>query len=147
MDPELRAHLDREAVRAVTIAYTWALDTKDFERLRDVFLPDATAQLGGTWCDGIDAIIARISSALSPLDDSQHLIGNHEVVVDGDTATCRCYLQAQHVRQVPEGSPNFIVAGRYEDRLERTPAGWRIRHRDLITMWTEGNPAVVRRAR
>ncbi len=51
------------------------------------------------------------------------------------------------MRQVPEGSPNFIIAGRYEDRLERTPAGWRIRHRDLITMWSEGNPAVVRRAR
>ena len=147
MEPELQAHLDREAVKALTIAYTWALDRKEFDRLRDVFLPDATARLGGVDCDGIDAIIARISAALSPLDDSQHLIGNHEVVLDGDTATSRCYLHAQHVRRDAEGGPNYVVAGRYEDRVERTPAGWRIRHRDLTVMWTDGNYEVVRRGR
>ncbi len=147
MDPELQAHLDREAVKALTIAYTWALDRKEFERLRDVFLPDATARLGGVDCAGIDAIIARISSALSPLDDSQHLIGNHEVVLDGDHGTSRCYLQAQHVRREAGGSPNYIVAGRYEDQVVLTPAGWRIRHRDLTVMWTEGNYEVVRRDR
>jgi hypothetical protein len=37
-----------------------------------------------------------------------------------------------------------VVAGRYEDRLVRTADGWRIAHRELITMWTAGNLAVVR---
>jgi hypothetical protein len=135
--------LDEEAVRALTIAYCWALDTKRFEDLRDVFLPDATASLLEERV-GIDSIIDRISGALSPLDDSQHMVSNHEVVIDGDRATCRCYLQAQHVRHAAEGSPNYIIAGRYEDDLERTPTGWRIRRRVLTVMWTDGNPLVPR---
>jgi hypothetical protein len=81
--------------------------------------------------------------ALEHLDTSQHLVGNHEIQVDGDDATHRCYLQAQHVRQAATGGPNYIVAGRYEDRFRRTDQGWRIVHRALVVMWTEGNVGVV----
>jgi hypothetical protein len=144
MDDFLRLHLDRQAVKDITIAYCWSLDRHEFELLRDVFLPDATARLGDEECDGIEAIIARVSRALGPLDDSQHIISNHQVHVDGDSATSRCYLHAQHVRRAADGGPNFVVAGRYEDVLERTPTGWRIRRRVLTTMWTDGNPGVVR---
>lgn len=143
-DQLLAEHLDRQAIIDVTIAYTWALDTKSFEDLRTVFLPNATAQLP-TDLTGADAIIARIRGALESLDDSQHLIGNHQVRLDGDRATCRCYLQAQHVRKGTEGGDNFIIGGRYEDNFVRTPDGWRITHRHLVMMWSEGNPKVVGR--
>jgi hypothetical protein len=139
---------DRLAIVDLTIAYCWALDTHRWDDLDDVFLADATAELGSPVLEGRDAIKARIASALSPLDDSQHMVTNHEVryaAGDTDRATCRCYLQAQHIRSsVGEGGPHFIVAGRYEDELVRTPRGWRIAFRRLVTMWTEGNVAVVR---
>jgi ketosteroid isomerase-like protein len=134
---------DRLAIVDVTIAYCWALDTHDFDALDDVFTPDATATLAAE-LHGRDAIKQRITNALTKLDDSQHMVSNHDVRVDGDTATCRCYLQAQHVRHAAEGGPNYIVAGRYEDRLVRTAAGWRIAHRTLTVMWTEGNLEVIR---
>jgi ketosteroid isomerase-like protein len=134
---------DRSAIIDLTIAYCWALDSKDWEALRSIFLPDATALLGDER-DGIESIIARVSGALGALDSSQHMISNHQVGVDGDTATCRCYLQAQHVRRSAEGSPNYIVAGRYLDRLVRTAEGWRIQRRDLLVDWTDGNVLVVR---
>lgn len=136
---------DRQAVIDLTIAYTWAIDAHNWDALRGIFLPDATALLVDERV-GIDSIIERISTALSPLDDSQHLIGNHQVRLNGDTATCRCYLQAQHVRRAAEGGPNFIVAGRYEDEMVRTTEGWRIRRRVLVVTWTDGNPFVVRPA-
>ena len=129
---------DRQAIIDVTIAYCWALDTKDWGRLDDVFVPDATADLGGTQHQGRADIIDRISTALSRYDDSQHMVTNHEVRVDGDEATCRCYLQAQHVSGGPLDGDNYLVGGRYEDRLVRTPDGWRIAHRELIVMWTDG---------
>lgn len=143
MSIDLTDLADERAIVALTVAYCWALDTGDYERLRDVFAPDATARLGEE-CAGIDAIIARVARALDPLDDSQHMVANHEVRLDGDRATCRCYFQAQHVRRAAPGGPNYMVAGRYEDDLERTPDGWRIRRRTLVPMWTEGNLAVVR---
>ena len=135
---------DRQAIVDLTIAYTWAIDGHDWEALRDIFLPDATAMLVDERV-GIESIIERISGALTPLDASQHLIGNHQVRIDGDRATCRCYMQAQHVRHGAPGGPNFIFAGTYEDEMERTTAGWRIRRRVLSNTWTEGNPAVVGR--
>ena len=144
MKPCRTCSTTRDVVR-VALRYCRALDTKNWALLDDVFVPDATADLSSpTHLVGIEAISGRIRTALENLDDSQHLVGNHEVVVDGDSATHRCYLQAQHVRQAASGGPNYIVAGRYEDRLVRTAAGWRIAHRTLTVMWTDGNLAVAR---
>ena len=141
----MQALVDERDIVRVALRYARALDTKDWTLLDEVFLPDATAVLGGAaLLEGIEAIRGRIRQALEPLDVSQHLVGNHEVDVVADTATHRCYLQAQHVRRAASGGPNYIVAGTYEDRLVRTPAGWRIAHRTLTVMWTEGNLAVVR---
>ena len=36
----------------------------------------------------------------------------------------------------------YIMAGRYEDHLVRTPDGWRIADRTLTIDWTEGNPDI-----
>ncbi len=141
---DLQTHLDEREIHQVATRYCRALDTKDWALLDDVFAPDATADLSsGRILVGIDAIRDRIRNALHELDDSQHLVGNHEIVVDGDTATHRCYLQAQHVRKAAAGGPNYIVAGRYEDELARTELGWRITHRTLTVMWTDGNVAVA----
>ena len=117
-----------------------------FAFYRDMLgLPDATADLStSTLLVGRDAIVDRIRGALRHLDDSQHLVGNHQVTVDGDSATHRCYLQAQHVRHAAVGGPNYIIGGRYEDQLSRTPDGWRIAHRTLAVMWKEGNLGVTR---
>lgn len=142
---DLQTLLDEREIVQVVTRYCRALDTKDWALLDDVFVVDATADLAGpSTLVGVDAIRTRITSALEMLDDSQHLVGNHDVVVDGDEATHRCYLQAQHVRRAASGGPHYIVAGRYEDRFARTDVGWRIVHRTLVVMWIEGNLAVVR---
>jgi len=137
---------DEREIVALTVRYCWAIDEHRFEVLREVFVPDATATLGRALA-GVEQIMARCAEALTPLDTSQHLVANHQVSVEGDTASCRCYFHAQHVRHAAAdgaASANFVVAGRYVDDLVRTPAGWRIRHRELVPMWTEGNQRVVR---
>ncbi len=138
---------DRAAVVDLAVRYCWALDERNYDDLRHVFTPDATATLGGVDCVGIDAIIDRVDRALTHLDASMHLVGTHQVAVDGDRATARCYLHAQHVKRGVEGGDNFVVAGIYEDELVRTAAGWRIVHRTLSTVWTDGNPRVTERPR
>ena len=144
-DDLVQTLLDDRDIVQVALRYCRALDTKDWALLDDVFVVDATADLGSPLrLVGIEAIRGRIRTALEHLDDSQHLVGNHEVGIDGDAATHRCYLQAQHVREAAIGGPNYMVAGRHEDRLVRTAAGWRIAHRTLVVMWTDGNVAVAR---
>ncbi len=140
---------DRTAIIDLTIAYCWAIDTHDWDALDDVFSNDVTAVLAAPLLTGVEAIKARIKAALDPLDDSQHMVSNHQVTIapDGNSATCRCYLQAQHIRSdAANGGPNFIIGGRYEDRMVRTPDGWRIQFRELVPMWREGNSEVLHRS-
>lgn len=136
---------DRDEIIDLAIRYTWALDTKNLEDLRNVFTPEATADLRGVQCEGVDAIIARIGGAIERLDATQHLIGNHQASTDTDVGTHRCHLQSQHVLNNTEGGDNYIVGGYYEDTVVRTDQGWRISHRLMRQTWSEGNPGVVRR--
>lgn len=141
---------DVAAIIDVTIAYCWAIDTRDWEALGRVFVPDATAVFGSRLLDGLDAITQRLERTLSRLDSSQHTVSTHQVRVDGDTATSRCYVHAQHVRAAvaTDGDgPLYVVAGRYDDQLVRTDDGWRIAHRTLVPMWSQGNERVLRSTR
>lgn len=136
--------LDHHAIVELTHRYCWLLDSRDFAGLDSVFAPDATAELLSPILVGRDAIRARISAALAPFDATQHTVTNHMISIEGDRATCRCYLHSQHVRHAAGGSPNYVIAGRYEDELTHTSDGWRITFRRLTSVWTEGNPDVVR---
>jgi ketosteroid isomerase-like protein len=139
----LSALASTAAIVRLTHDYCWALDTRDWERLRLIFLPDVVAHLGAGGQRGVDEVIARTSSALSRLDVSQHTVSTHDVNITGDSATGRCYLHAQHVLRGTPGGDNFVIGGRYDDRYVRTSAGWRIAERRLTMIWFEGNPAVV----
>ncbi len=143
MEHDLQALADERALINLATRYCWALDSRDFADLHNVFLPDAFAILGETECRGIDAIIERVSTALTRLDASQHLVGSHWVELDGDQATHKCYLHAQHILSGTDGGDLWMVAGIYDDQAVRTPDGWRIKHRVLSRVWTHGNPNVV----
>jgi hypothetical protein len=138
---------DRLAIIELTHRYCWALDSKQLELLDTVFELDATAELRSAPLEGLEAIRSRIHGALAPLDATQHTVTNHLITVDGNTATSRCYLHSQHVRAAAEGGELYVIAGRYEDELVRTPHGWRIAFRRLVGVWTDGNLEVVRGGR
>jgi ketosteroid isomerase-like protein len=145
-DPALQRLLDERDVLRLASAYCWALDGHDWDALAAVFAPDAVAYLpaGGPPLEGLDAIKARVRGALGPLDASQHLVGSPWVEIDGDTARMRHYLFAQHVRTAAAGGGLYVVGGAYHDRCERRPEGWRIVHRELHSIWSDGNLDVVR---
>ena len=136
---------DRQAIVDVCTNYALALDSRDWERLHACFTDDAVADYGGPPNEGYPAIEATCRQALEPLVASQHLLGNHLVRVDGDQAESTCYFQAQHVMEGLAGGSEYIVAGRYDDRLVRRAGSWQIAHRTLSVMWTSGNPEVLAR--
>ena len=136
---------DHQAIVDVTLAYAWALDSGDWDALDEVFAEDATALLLNQHSEGRTAIVLRIRTSLAPFDSTQHIVTNHQVSITGDSAFCRSYLQAQHVRKGASGGDTFIIAGRYEDDLVRSDAGWRIAHRTLIEMWRDGNHRITGR--
>ena len=141
-DISLQHLMDHAAIVDVAVAYAAALDTKDWAALGSLFTSDATWEYAGSAerLTGPDAIVARIAAPLRSLRITQHLCGNHTVTLRGDEAEHACYVQAQHVGH---DGRNFLGAGRYTDRLRRTPDGWRFTHRLLTAMWSDGDPAVL----
>jgi len=142
-DSVLQLLLDERDIRALLHRYATALDNKDWALLADCFVADASAfyeTIGEL--EGYPAIEALCRTALSNMTRTQHLIGNIDITIDGDSATSSCYLHAQHVRVGAPGGDTNIIAGCYEDELVRTARGWRICRRNLGVWWTFGNPAV-----
>jgi 3-phenylpropionate/cinnamic acid dioxygenase small subunit len=141
----LQELIDRAAIVDAVIAYANSIDTRDWQALGARFTDDACWEYSGSGerLRGPDAILARISTSLQRFDATHHLTGNHLTTVHGDEAEHTCYYQAMHVRLgLPDGE-KFLAGGRYDDRLRRTPHGWRFTSRKITSVWSEGNPAVV----
>jgi uncharacterized protein (TIGR02246 family) len=141
----LQALRDHREITALCARYATALDTKDWPLLATCFADDPVFVHPGGRLDGFAAILARTAAALTPLDRTQHLLGNITPDVDGDSARCRCYFQAQHVRAGTPGGETYLIAGEYADRLVRLDSGWRIAERVQSYLWRAGNRAVVAR--
>jgi 3-phenylpropionate/cinnamic acid dioxygenase small subunit len=137
----LRRLLDQRAIEDGLVAYAHALDERDYARLSALFTSDARVKYGEVdWLVGVPATARYVAAALDPLEMSQHRLSSIAVTIDGDRATSKAYLCAEHVR----AGERYTVGGHYLDAWERTPAGWRIAERRLVTTWTDGNPTVLR---
>ena len=134
---------EKQRIIDLTIAYTWIIDHGPRENLQEVFTEDAVFIIDTRYLNGIDEIRGKIVRTLGGLSASQHIVSNHQVSIDGNTATSRCYLHAQHTMNGTEGGDNYVMAGRYIDKLIRSGDEWRINKRQLILDWTEGNPKVL----
>lgn len=142
---QMQVMIDRVAISDVLHRYATALDSRRWDLLDEVFVPDAIAEYApatGT-CHGLASIKMLVSRALRGLDASQHIISNVVVQIDGDSALTRCYLHAQHYLVMPGDDGNtYEVGGTYHDVFVRTNVGWRIRHRRLEVTWIQGNRGV-----
>jgi 3-phenylpropionate/cinnamic acid dioxygenase small subunit len=133
---------DRLEIDDVLSRYTFAIDTKDFDALDDVFTPDATIDY--TTSGGIKGtypeVKAWLAKALRLFPTTQHLLGNKRVTIDGDAATSRTHFYNPMVAPKDGGGgiQMFYVGGYYNDRLVRTPDGWRIADRFEETAWMDG---------
>ena len=134
---------EKQRIIDLTIAYTWIIDHGLRENLQEVFTEDAVFIIDTRYLNGIDEIRGKIDRTLGGLSASQHIVSNHQVSIDGNTATSRCYLHAQHTLNGTEGGDNYVMAGRYIDKLIQVGDEWRIIERKLILDWTEGNPKVL----
>jgi len=141
---------DRDAVTDVVNRYAYALDGRDWALLDDVFTADAVARYGGPdspRLEGREAIVSSIRSFLDGCGPSQHLLGNHTVVVDGDVAVATCAARVFHYGAGERATLTpYECFGVYRDRLRRTSRGWRIADRTLEVHLELGDIAILQPA-
>jgi hypothetical protein len=126
----------------------WHTDHRDWAALSGVFaekvLLDYTSLNGGEPISLTpDQIIAAWSGMLGTFDSTQHLITNHLVTVEGDTARCTAAFQATHRRANPHGGPLWTLGGDYRFDLVRTDGNWRISGLVMTATWADGNQHLV----
>ncbi|GAB6902008.1 nuclear transport factor 2 family protein [Kineosporia succinea] len=139
----VRKLLDRTDVTEVLYRVARAMDTRDWDLFARSFTADAQGDYGSSSADGRAEILAMARAFLEALDVTQHLLGNVEVSVEGDTATTRATFIAQHVRDAAEGDGQLLMGGTYVDTFRRSQDGWQITHRRIRGLWSNGNPAVL----
>ena len=132
---------DRIAIADLMARYATMVDTRAWHLHPEVFTPDARADYASTGgpVGPANEVMAWLDRALAPWPINLHLIANLAVEFDdGDHARSHCYFYAPMGR--PEGTGQFIItnAGSYEDRLVRTPGGWRIAERRCLMTMMDG---------
>jgi 3-phenylpropionate/cinnamic acid dioxygenase small subunit len=134
---------DRLEITALIYQTARAMDTRDWTLLETCYMPEAIGDFATGETVGFEQILRQYQGFLTPLDVTQHLIGNVECTLSGDQAVTTCLFQAQHVRSGVEGGEQFVIGGRYDDQVTRTAEGWRLARRRVTGLWTSGNRAVL----
>lgn len=131
---------DLKSIERILLDYAAALDSKQYHLLGDVFTADAQVEYTGIGhCDGLAEVQALVSRVLDRCAETQHMLSNYRIDIDGDTARARCYLQALHVGKGQFAGKTMTVWGEYIDDLRRLAGSWRIRKRQLRTLYSEGD--------
>jgi hypothetical protein len=127
-DDRVQLVIARDEIRNILALYPRAVDRCDEALLRRLYWPDATDDHGAFKGD-LDAFIAWAFPSLLSLSQTHHLVGNPAIEVQDDQAESESYYIAYHKVVTDVEAKDFVVGGRYLDRLERRRGEWRISRR------------------
>lgn len=134
---------DRIEIADLLTRYTLAIDRAEWDRLDGVFTSDARidySATGGT-VGAYPQVKQWLAEMLPMFARRQHVLGQVQVRLDGDTATATAYfLNPMVLRQEDGAEQVWEFGGYYHHALVRTAHGWR--SRDLVEelAWTRGVP-------
>lgn len=132
---------DEREIVAVLNRLAWALDERSWDEFEQIFTADATAY--GADGPGPAAIETTVRTYLGGCGPSQHLLGNHQIDVDGDTARSRTKLRVMHQGLGDRAELTYEVFGYYHDAWARTTDGWRISAREIDVRLQLGDYSVL----
>jgi hypothetical protein len=149
---------DKIKIAETVYLYAMGIDTKDFVLYRSIFADqveiDFSSYEGASVTEPSqltgDEWVRRVQPLFTGLAATQHTMTNPYPVVNGDTATCRMYMQAHHVYQPDQPDSWFTLGGYYDDTLvrdSRSPIGWLLTSVKLTVLWKRGNHSIMAEAR
>lgn len=131
---------DQVAIAATLARLAWILDHREWDLLAEVMAPDVDAY----GAHGLDTVVTTvIRPLLGGCGPSQHLLGNHQIVVEGDYAQSVVYARVHHRGAEPESVRWWECMGEYHDDWQRTPAGWRMVRREFRVTMSDGDFSVL----
>ena len=135
---------DYLAIISVLNTYAKACDDRDWELLDRVFTEDVTFDSATLHTEGRKERVESMRGNLGGCGPTQHLLGNFEITVDRDDATCTSSVRALHTGAGDRSHLTYELFGRYNDNLRRTTLGWRIYQRRMEVRIEIGSRDVLR---
>jgi 3-phenylpropionate/cinnamic acid dioxygenase small subunit len=136
-----QAHID------VFNRYAHALDGRDWQGLADLFTQDAVfsfarslgfgaGETDKATIEGRDQLVAMIRGSIESLTATHHLLSNHVVDADGESAEASCYFRAYHAGKDERAHLFEESLGRFDIATVRVGSDWKIRrmHESIMIM-------------
>ena len=138
---------DRLEIEDLITDYAAIIDSGEVDRLDDIFTPDAEidySAMGGAK-GAYPEVKEFLRKALKGFKNTQHLISNFEIRLDGDRATGKimCFNPMEMETGERPAIPVFFIGLWYHDEYVKTPAGWRIAKRSETKSWTHNLPSFM----
>ena len=138
---DLQQISDRIEIADLLTSYTRAIDTGEWDRLDDVFTPDAhidytaTGGLEGSYPE----VKTWLAQTLPMFPRRQHIVAQSEVILEGGAAAVTAYFLNPMIVPQEDGSELlWEFAGFYRHKLVRTERGWRSRELVEDLAWKRG---------
>lgn len=142
----------REQIRDRLHLYCKGIDRRDWALVRSCFADNHVHSHGG-FVGSADEFVGFASSVLGTIPATHHSISNVHINLaqDGLSAETEANFVAYHLIEAghQEGTPvptggkatDWIVAGRYCDKLEKRDGIWLIVKREAVHDWERHEPA------
>jgi SnoaL-like domain len=124
---DLQTLIDRQEITDLTSRLGRWLDEKRFSQTEDLFTADVTVRTAGGEAQGAERVAAQ--AARNHTTDTQHVITNVLVDLDGDRATAVANLV------VTFNEPRRTLGERYRFEAARTAEGWRLSRVEIKPVW------------
>jgi SnoaL-like domain len=138
-DERIDEMLGRLEVMDAMARYSRGIDRRDEELLKSVYHEDSVDDHGfglsaGGW--EIAALVRRDGAGFpDEWRQTSHLLGQHLIEVDGDSAESEVYFVASAIYEHDDVDWAQISAGRYLDQWERRAGAFKIARRTVVYDW------------
>ncbi|MCC7462122.1 MAG: nuclear transport factor 2 family protein [Gammaproteobacteria bacterium] len=148
LERQVRWLLDRAAISELLHGFARALDTRDYQAYADNYTEGGSIELPDPMRPGNTIVLEKVRMlelvprSLGRYAATHHISSNHQIEIQGDSATSRSYLQAVHVNGDP--ADHWSVGGWYDCDYVRTSAGWKFSRVRLTPIWLSGAPGEIK---
>ena len=136
MDSQLQALLDRDAITQCVIRLARGEDRRNAALIRSCWWADAHFDYGVHNGD-FAAYLAWVVPGADAIKDTQHLLGQTHIELDGDTARAETHVFSYHRVDAGAGDHDTLIGGRYLDIFARRDGEWRIADRVMLYDWEQ----------
>jgi uncharacterized protein (TIGR02246 family) len=124
---------DREAIRALILAYGQAHDHRDYKTFASLFAQNGEWVGGLGSAKGPDAIFQLMDKTIGhhPLPNGSgtyHVLTNDQIEIHGDRAAAT--TKWIYITPGPDGAPKLVYLGHYDDQFIRENGVWKFLRRE-----------------